>query len=76
MESKRWNAQTTLLSFKSGVSTYLYVAWDRLAPRPDWLSDEAGFTKTSMTMSISNPDSTVFEIYRTSVEEGQTVSLG
>lgn len=76
MESKRWNAQTTLLSFKSEVSTYLYVAWDSLAPRPDWLSDEAGFTKTSMTMSISNPDSTVFEIYRTSVEEGQTVSLG
>jgi len=75
METKRWNAGSTLVSFEVGATTNLYVAWDRSAPVGSWLS-EKGFTKTNLYMSITNTDNTIFDLYVKPVNAGDKIELG
>ena len=76
MESKRWNAGSTLVEFDVHVATKLYVAWDSSAPLPEWLGESSGFTKTDLTVSITNTDKTVFALYQKNVTANERVSLG
>ncbi|WP_298481764.1 carbohydrate-binding protein [uncultured Ruminococcus sp.] len=66
------NYTDTLGTFTAGADISIYTALDtRVNPVPDWLSQ---WEKTSLSFISSND--VTFELYKKSVKEGETVTLG
>ena len=75
MNSKLWSEDDSLSEFDVLASTDMYVGLDRVVGRPDWLSDEAGFEDTGMTIELEGTDS-VLQLYKRPVYAGEHVQLG
>ena len=66
------NYTDTLGAFTAGADITVYIAMDtRVNPVPDWLGE---WEKTSMSFASSND--VTFELYKKSVREGESVTLG